>query len=206
MNIRLFFFLFLFGFSTLIFSQTPVKKNPSSNTSSAKTESPDIYIKILWLDNAGTLQLNEDYIKTITEQQRAVLGYIATDVGSECHWDGEKKADKSNLKCKLLSALNLGYQCSDTHLSFLKKWFKDDLKVLERLQYCNKTESSQKIQDGFVTLKMLTNESTIKIIYSAVGSDSNAQKKWSWIEESVYSFSKNEVKQTDRKNINGVYN
>lgn len=205
MYIRLSFFLLFFGFSTLLFSQNPAKKEPI-HKASANTINSDNYVKILWLDNKGTLQLNEDYIKTITDQQRAALGYIATDVGGECYWDGEKKADKSNLKCKLLSALNLGYQCSETHLSFLKKWFKDDLKVLERLQYCNKTDSSQKIQDGFVTLKMMTNQSTIKIIYSAVGSDSTAQQKWSWTEESTYSFTKNGIKQTDRKNINGLYN
>lgn len=117
-----------------------------------------------------------------------------------------KKADGSNLKCKFLSALNLGYQCSETHLSFLKKWFKEDTKVLDRLQYCNKTESSAKIQDHFIEIKMITTKETIKILYSALGEDLDKQKTWSWQEESTYSFTKTGIKQINRKNINGEYN
>lgn len=206
MNIRLITLLFLSIFSTSVFSQNNAISSTTVNKSAIENESQDIYIKILWLDNTGTLQLNTNYIKTLTDQQRAALGYIATDVSSECNWDGAKKADGSNLKCRFLSALNLGYQCSETHLSFLKKWFKEDTKVLDRLQYCNKTESSAKIQDHFIEIKMITTKETIKILYSAVGEDLDKQKTWSWQEESTYSFTKTGIKQINRKNINGEYN
>ncbi|MFQ6599277.1 hypothetical protein [Flavobacterium sp. C3NV] len=206
MNIRLLTLLFLSIFSTSVFSQNNAISSTTVNKSAIENESQDIYIKILWLDNTGTLQLNTNYIKTLTDQQRAALGYIATDVSSECNWDGAKKADGSNLKCRFLSALNLGYQCSETHLSFLKKWFKEDTKVLDRLQYCNKTESSAKIQDHFIEIKMITTKETIKILYSALGEDLDKQKTWSWQEESTYSFTKTGIKQINRKNINGEYN
>lgn len=206
MNIRLITLLFLSIFSTSVFSQNNAISSTIVNKSATENESQDIYIKILWLDNTGTLQLNTNYIKTLTDQQRAALGYIATDVSSECNWDGAKKADGSNLKCRFLSALNLGYQCSETHLSFLKKWFKEDTKVLDRLQYCNKTESSAKIQDHFIEIKMITTKETIKILYSAVGEDLDKQKTWNWQEESTYSFTKTGIKQINRKNINGEYN
>lgn len=206
MNIRLLTLLFFSIFSTSVFSQNNAISSTTVNKSAIENESQDIYIKILWLDNTGTLQLNTNYIKTLTDQQRAALGYIATDVSSECNWDGAKKADGSNLKCKFLSALNLGYQCSETHLSFLKKWFKEDTKVLDRLQYCNKTESSAKIQDHFLEIKMITTKETIKILYSALGQDLDKQKTWSWQEESTYSFTKTGIKQINRKNINGEYN
>ena len=206
MNIRLLTLLFLSIFSTSVFSQNNAISSTTVNKSAIENESQDIYIKILWLDNTGTLQLNTNYIKTLTDQQRAALGYISTDVSSECNWDGAKKADGSNLKCRFLSALNLGYQCSETHLSFLKKWFKEDTKVLDRLQYCNKTESSAKIQDHFIEIKMITTKETIKILYSALGQDLDKQKTWSWQEESTYSFTKTGIKQINRKNINGEYN
>jgi len=206
MNIRLITLLFLSIFSTSVFSQNNAISSTTVNKSAIENESQDIYIKILWLDNTGTLQLNTNYIKTLTDQQRAALGYIATDVSSECNWDGAKKADGSNLKCRFLSVLNLGYQCSETHLSFLKKWFKEDTKVLDRLQYCNKTESSAKIQDHFIEIKMITTKETIKILYSALGEDLDKQKTWSWQEESTYSFTKTGIKQINRKNINGEYN
>ena len=206
MNIRLLTLLFLFSFYSSVFSQTNILTPKTVNQSSTENTSPDIYIKILWLDQNGTLQLNTNYIKTLTDPQRAALGYIASDVSNECYWDGDKNADGSNLKCKFLSALNLGYQCSEKHLSFLKKWFSEDYKVLERLQYCQKTESSAKIQDHFSEVKMITTKDTIKIIYSAIGEDSEKQKTWRWQEESTYSFTKTGIKQINRKNINGEYN
>lgn len=206
MNIRLSTLLFLFSFSISVFSQTNTTNHTTINSSATGSIVQDEYIKILWLDKNGAIQLNTTYIKTLTDQQRAALGYIATDVSSECNWDGAKKADESNLKCRFLWALNLGYQCSETHLSFLKKWFKEDTKVLERLQYCNKTASSAKIQDHFIEVKMMTAKDTIKILYSAVGEDLDKQKTWSWQEESTYSFTKTGIKQVNRKNINGEYN
>lgn len=206
MNIRLLTLLFLFSFYSSVFSQTNTLTSKTVNQSSTENTSQDIYIKILWLDQNGTLQLNTNYIKTLTDPQRAALGYIASDVSNECYWDGDKNADGSNLKCKFLSALNLGYQCSEKHLSFLKKWFSEDHKVLERLQYCQKTESSAKIQDHFSEVKMITTKDTIKIIYSAIGEDSEKQKTWRWQEESTYSFTKTGIKQINRKNINGEYN
>lgn len=206
MNIRLLTLLFLFSFYSSVFSQTNTLTPKTVNQSSTENTSQDIYIKILWLDQNGTLQLNTNYIKTLTDPQRAALGYIASDVSNECYWDGDKNADGSNLKCKFLSALNLGYQCSEKHLSFLKKWFSEDHKVLERLQYCQKTESSAKIQDHFSEVKMITTKDTVKIIYSAIGEDSEKQKTWRWQEESTYSFTKTGIKQINRKNINGEYN
>lgn len=206
MTIRLLTLLLLSNFYISVFSQTNTINHTTINKSSTDNVIQDVYVKVLWLDKNGALQLNTTYIKTLSDQQRAALGYIATDVSNECHWDGPKKADDSNLKCKFLSALNLGYQCSETHLSFLKKWFKEDPKVLERLQYCNKTESSAKIQDHFIEVNMITTKDTIKILYSAVGEDLEKQRTWSWKEESTYSFTKNGIKQINRKNINGEYN
>lgn len=206
MNIRLLALLFLSNFCTSVFSQSNTTQHNTINKSFADNVIQDDYIKILGLDQNGALQLNLNYIKTLTDPQRAALGYISTDVSNDCHWDGDKKPDESNLKCKLLWALKLGYQCSDTHLSFLKKWFKEDPKVLERLRYCQKTESSAKIQDRFSEIKMKTSKDTITILYSAVGEDLEKQNIWKWQEESTYSFTKDAIKQVNRKNINGEYN
>ncbi|MFH6992452.1 hypothetical protein [Flavobacterium sp. FlaQc-48] len=199
MPLRLSILLFL-GFTMCCFPQTI----PQKQTERKKTE--DHYINILWLDQNNKLRLNEDYLKTLTDPQRAALGYIATDIGNECYWDGDQKEDESNLKCQLIWALNLGYQCSDTHLSFLRKWFKEDQNVLQRLENCKRTVSSSKIQDRFIGIKMATNKQTIKIIYTAAGSDSQSQQEWRWAEESEYSFTANAIKQIHRKNINGSFN
>lgn len=206
MNLQLLFLLIFLSFSTPSFSQTlNTQKPPLVNKEHQSKATQEIYIKILWLDKNNTIQLNENYIKKLTNQQRAALGYIVTFIGNECYWDGDKKTDESNLKCKLLTALNLGYQCSDTHLSFLKEWFKEDKKVLEDLQDCKRKESSAKIKDQLIELKMATNKNTIKIIYSAIGIDMIHARKWKWAEKSTYSFTKSEIKQTDRENIEGSF-
>lgn len=205
MSLRPLFLFVLLSFYHCAFSQsiqsTTTKKQPENKTAPVQ----DDYIKILWLDKNRVLQLNEDYIKTLTNPQRAALGFIATSVGNECHWDGDKKVDESNLKCKFLSALNLGYQCSDTHLSFLKQWFKEDSEVLESLQFCTKTESSATNQDFFLWLKMSTTHNQIRIIYSAVGIDTETGSKWKWTEESTYSYTQNGIKRIHKKNLQGGF-
>lgn len=76
-------------------------------------------ILFLWRENRDNKKykttfseicLNESYCKTITDLERAIIGYTATFIGSDCNWDGECNADRSNLKCKVLTALHLGYQ------------------------------------------------------------------------------------------------
>lgn len=203
MSSRFLFLLFFLSFYNAAFSQTS-KLQTVKKEAEAKTVQNN-FVEILWLDKKGVLQINEDYIKTITNAQRAALGYITTNIGNDCYWDGEKKADESNLKCKFLSALNLGYQCSETHLSFLRQWFKKDPEVLKNLETCTKTASSDKIQDRFVGLRMSTTNNTIKIVYGAMGMDTESQKRWRWIEESIYSFTEKEIKQIKRKNLQGGF-
>jgi len=203
MSSRFLFLLFFLSFYNAAFSQTS-KLQTVKKEAEAKTVQNN-FVEILWLDKKGVLQINEDYIKTITNAQRAALGYITTNIGNDCYWDGEKKADESNLKCKFLSALNLGYQCSETHLSFLRQWFKKDPEVLKNLETCTKTASSDKIQDRFVGLRMSTTNNTIKIVYGAMGMDTETQKRWRWIEESIYSFTEKEIKQIKRKNLQGGF-
>lgn len=56
---------------------------------------------VLWC----LLKINEFYCKKITDPERAVIGYIATFIGSDCDWDHQYNANRSNIKCKVLSAL-----------------------------------------------------------------------------------------------------
>lgn len=205
MNIRFIALLLFLSFNTASFSKPLFRHKvlPAPEKSDATILS-DHDIKIFWLEN-GVFHLNENYIKTLTGQQRAALGYIATFVGNDCDWDGDKKTDESNLKCKLLSALDLGYQCSEKHLSFLKEWFKGDQKILEDLKDCKRTPNSANIQDSFIEIRMLTVNNTITITYSAIGFDLNSKNKWKWTEESIFTFTKNEIKHTSRKNIDGGF-
>lgn len=85
-------------------------------------------------DSFSSIFLNIDYINSMTSQEKAAIGYVSTYIGNECWWDGEANDDRSNLDCKIITALGLGYQCSESHLGFLRKWFSTDYEVLSELE------------------------------------------------------------------------
>ena len=75
-----------------------------------KTIPADTTVKFLWCankyneelqDTVNSIFINEDYCKTITDPERASLGFVATFIGNECWWDGEANDDRNNLKCIL---------------------------------------------------------------------------------------------------------
>ncbi|WP_299435601.1 hypothetical protein [uncultured Aquimarina sp.] len=140
------------------------------------TKPSDKNIKVLWREtlydeslktDVNTIVLNKDYQKSIAKPERAALGYVATFIGNECEWDGKTNENRSNLKCKLLSYLDLGYQCSDKHLNFLKKSFSKDTVALKKLKRCRTIPNTATVQSTFNTISMKTNtkEQTILINY-----------------------------------------
>ena len=96
------------------------------------------------------------------------MGYVSTFVGNECEWDGgNPNENRSNLDCKLLTYLDLGYQCSDKHLGFLNRWFSKDSVVIEKLKRCPTIPNSATVQSTFdeVLLKTNTQNQIITINY-----------------------------------------
>lgn len=74
--------------------------------------------------------------------------------------------NRSNLKCKLLSYLDLGYQCSDKHLGFLNKWFSKDSIVLTKLEKCPTIPNGATKQSTFEEIYMETDTKTQTITIS----------------------------------------
>lgn len=152
----------------------------------------DKTVKFLWRedrydqelkDTFNTIVINEELCKTLTEPEIAALGYVGTYIGSECQWDGEYNDDRSNLKCKVLTALNLGYQCSDKHLGFLRKWFKNDKKVLEELNYnCPTTPFTASSQETFSEITLTVKGNSISVWFSVSGVNMPMGESWSYTE------------------------
>ena len=162
----------------------------------------DKSVKFLWRelkydetikDSIDAICINEELCETLTDQERAALGYVATFIGNECDWDGDTKEDRSNLKCKILSALKLGYQCSDTHLGFLRQWFKNDKKSLKELENCSEIPSTATIQDSFdeINLKVKGNEITIS--FKATGVNVREEESWNWEETDYFIFGNDNI-------------
>ena len=129
-------------------------------------------------DSVSTIFINEKYCKTISDPEKAAIAYVATFVGNDCMWDGDAKDDRSNLKCRILSALNLGYQCSDTHLNYLRKWFKNDTFALEQLVDCPTIPYTATIQSTFEDIDVRTTKNKIWISYIATGLNMRDGSSW----------------------------
>lgn len=163
----------------------------------------DTTVKFLWRadkydhelkDTFNSIFINEDFCKTITEPERAALGYVATFIGNECWWDGEANDDRSNLKCKILTALNLGYQCSDKHLGFLRQWFKDDKKSLEQFENCPTTPYTSTIQDTFDDITLTVKGNEILVFFIASGVNTREGVSWSWTETDHFQLDNDNIK------------
>lgn len=180
----------------------------SSSLNPVKTISPkDTTIKFLWLakDSEGntSIVINEEYCKKIPGSERAALGYIATFKSNECWWDGEAKEDRSNLACKIITALDLGYQCSEKHLGFLRQWFKTDKKVLSALQACPTIPNTATVQETLDEINLTIKGDTISIWFRANGINMREDKSWSWTETNVFKIDTDNIKlvKTDKSAI-----
>ncbi len=123
--------------------------------------------KVVWREDiydpaikghVNVIKIDENYFTKVTEPEKAVLGYLASTIGNECYADGSKQ----NVKCKILTALNLGYQCSESNKSFLKNWFRDDATIVNQIENCLPTLPST-IEKTFEEVKISTTENTINV-------------------------------------------
>lgn len=164
----------------------------------------DKTVKFLWREDSydqelkdtfNKIVINEELCKALTEPEIAVLGYVGTYIGSECQWDGECNDDRSNLKCKVLTALNLGYQCSDKHLGFLRKWFKNDKKVLAEFDYnCPTKPYTASSQNAFDEIKLTVKGNDISVWFSVIGVNMPMGESWSYTETNYFQLNNDNVR------------
>ncbi|MCP4439907.1 MAG: hypothetical protein GY810_13260 [Aureispira sp.] len=168
--------ILIFFISLVSCTQTDNNNSTTNNTSAQDsventTPTPKT-TKVLWTeiggpDNTAEYVIDNDFMTNITEPERMALGYIALSIGTDCWWKDDKpNEDRSNLECLLLSALNLGCQCSEEHLGPLKKAFSQDATALKNLENCGTTPYTATIQTGFEEIELEKTEQQIKINYS----------------------------------------
>src|SRR5690606_1883677 len=154
-------------------------------------------IKFLWRETIydkqleaeiNTIVLNEEYIRNITEPEKAVLAYIATFIGNACEWDGRANNDRSNLKCKILWALDLGYQCSHKHLDFRRFWFRNEEEIKKELMNCPTTPDGATVQDTFDEINLAVDENRIAVSFKVSGFNLRENKSWRWAETQEFEF------------------
>lgn len=162
----------------------------------------DKNVKFLWREmqyvedlkgEFNVIALDEAYIKTISEPEKAALAYIATFIGNECAWDGNINESRSNLKCKILWALDLGYQCSSKHLDLLRFWFRNNENILKELENCPTTPEGATLQDTFDEIDLEVKGNMITVSFKANGINVREQKSWNWTEKHFFEFNDNEL-------------
>ena len=154
----------------------------------------DKTVKFLWRDSSASIVIDEKFCKTISDPEKAALGYIATFIGNECWWEGDYTDKRDNLKCEILTALDLGYQCSDKHLGFLRQWFKNDTISLKELEGCPTTPNTSTIQDTFDEIILTTKGNEISVFFKANGVNMREGVTWSWSETDYFHVDNDNVK------------
>lgn len=147
----------------------------------------DKRVKILWRENTYNRELQDSmsmivmdtsYCRTISDPEKAAIAYVATFVGNDCWWDGNATGERNNLKCRILTELNLGYQCSETHLGFLRQWFRDDAKALEKLDDCPTTPFTATVQETFDSISISAEGELLVLNYSVTGVNIRDELEW----------------------------
>jgi hypothetical protein len=120
-------------------------------------------VKILWWEDVDVV-LNLEFISKMKEEEKAVLALLSTYAGGECIYD-----EDTRLECSLTSALNLGYQCSEEHLEFVKKWFLKDYEVFSKINNCYSIPYSATNQFKFSEIIFSRNDIRIQVLYKIQG-------------------------------------
>ncbi len=141
-------------------------------------------------DEVSTMVINQSYLHNITPPEKAALGFVAFDIGNECEWGYDSEGNKRVLWCRIVSALDLGYQCSDKQISFLQNWFAKDTVSLKKLKSCRTMPNTATVQTSFDEILIQTNEAekTITVSYKVTGINMRESKSWQWSQIDVFEY------------------
>ena len=156
-------------------------------------------IKFLWRENKfdeelnqeiNSIVINEPFCSSISNQEKAALGYISYDIGSECWWDEKRNEEGTNLKCKIVTALDFGYQCSDKQLFFLRNWFSKDIVALKKLESCKTIPYTATVQTSFDEIRLFNDKEkqTITVNYKVHGVNIRLSENWSWTKTDIFKY------------------
>lgn len=140
--------------------------------------------KVIWREDVydpslkasvNIIKLDENYFASISEPEKAVLGYLASTIGNECFTDGSK----DNVRCKILTALNMSYQCSETNKTFLKNWFRDEASILSQIENCRPT-LPETVEKTFDEVKISSADNVVKVSLKGLKLNikENTASKW----------------------------
>jgi hypothetical protein len=142
--------------------------------------------------------INKAYSETLSEHERAALGYLALLYNSLSKYD--TATDK---ECTIESALNLGEPCSKQYKSFMRFLFQNDANTLKKIEECyhHSDESSSVLYFSEIKLKVKAN--MIYIFFKGKGFG----QSWvcSWDGKVVFLVDKQNIKLIEKKESKPKY-
>jgi len=127
--------------------------------------------------------INNDYIKTCSEQEKALLAYY-------CYFFNTSCADSKH--CKLTEALGLGEQNSKEQQKLVLKWFTDDETKQLTKEGGRITPNDAKNKAWYEELKLIKKGSLITVHYLSGWSTPNMEGKGKGTDD--YEFEPNRIK------------
>lgn len=152
-------------------------------------------IKIVWWQDAVDghpeikegLQIDSAYLATAPEDIKAIIAYYSARAGTDCWWENDRpNTDYTNLTCRLTSALGLGYQGSEVHMSLIKKWFKNESELLKEVVHCYIVPFTATVQSSIDNITICIDKNLVTVEYTIWGM--NTREESSWEEKGVDVF------------------
>lgn len=181
-------------------SQKPYQNILNINTGS------EVLHKVIWREDVydpslkakvNIIKIDDNYFAGISGPEKAVLGYLASTIGNECFAEGNKQ----NVKCKILTALNLGYQCSEESKTYLKSWFRDDAAIVSQIENCKPTIAST-VEKTFDEVKISSADNVIKVELKGLKLNIKENSASKWSESMSFKVDGDKVSLTERTKKN----
>jgi hypothetical protein len=149
----------------------------------------------------SSMVINQSFLQNITPPEKAALAFVAYDIGNECEGGYDSDGNGRVLWCRIVSALDLGHQCSDKQLNFLREWFAKDTVALKKLESCPTMPNTATIQTTFDEILIQKNitEKTITVSYRITGINMRESKSWQWSQTDVFEYDSEHIVLVDSK-------
>ena len=132
-------------------------------------------------------KVNYQNLQNLEDSEKALITMYLFAYGNSC----QKKNNK--IKCQILNYLKIKNECETTHISFLKKWFKNDKLMLIKLNNCPFLPQNSAIQNQFETIKLSKKQDTLIIIYNIRGLNNLQEKSWNISRKDKYLIKTNSL-------------
>jgi hypothetical protein len=198
---KYFFFIMLFSYLALNAVLAPLSYSEDLRGKAVYVSQGEMK-RVVWREDVydqslkakvSVIVIDEAYFSSVTDPEKAVLGYLASTIGNECFEDGGKQ----NVKCKLLTALNMSYQCSEANKIFLKNWFRDDAAVVKQIDNC-KPLIPKTIEKTFDEVKISKADGVINISLKGLKLNIKENSASKWSEQMTFKLDGDKLTLTER--------